>query len=497
MRRWICGAILISILIAHRSTGMAALDKAWLETYTTAGEKTIAKSLDVEPPLELSESQQDEVKILVASTLAKLGHSLAAQQIYMDVARRAVGTSQGSTALKQLEALALTVEIDEGAIEDFAFEYDSTVDSPAERSMLAWYRARALMRRGYSDWAIRELGQVASDSAWNSERFYDRAMSALIDGREDEAESIFFELTKKPTVRSTTRQYAELNRARLIFEKGDYQASLDAVRGLDLPIRERARALHEIAWSRYYLREYGKALGILQVLDSGYYVDLKTPEADLLRMVIERDLCRYDLVKQSIAAFRERYKKTYRQIDSRRPLEADDRLKQMALQTRFLQKRATLIHRLRGELRILADEEIHVSPKLALWLRGQLMLRERQLENEINRQLGKELERIANQFVDLRDQVTFLEYEASIRPLTMVPSDSSDYFPLATSAAKFEKLHWPVTNESWWDELDSYEVMLRGRCQSPLPTGLTVEPSPRRQSRPPSPPPEFEDEDDE
>ncbi|MBL7686439.1 MAG: hypothetical protein JNJ49_00280 [Bdellovibrionaceae bacterium] len=484
------------VLVAHRSTGLAALDKAWLESYEKAGEQAIENSLDTNPPEDLTDSQRDEVKILAAATLVKLGRTLAAQQIYMDVASRAIGTSQGALALKQLEALALTVEIDESAIEDFAFEYDGTVETATARSMLAWYRARALMRRGFVDWATRELGQVAVDSAWHSERLYDRAVSALADGREDEAEAIFSELAKKAVIRATTKQFSELNRARLIFEKGDYQASLEAVRGLDLPIRERARALHEMAWSRYYMREYGKALGILQVLDSGYYADLKTPEADLLRMVIERDLCRYDLVKQSTTAFRDKYKKTYKQIESRLPLESDDRLKQMALQSRSLQKRATLVHRLRVELRALTDEDIRVSPGLGVWLRRQLATRERQLQSEVDRLLGKELERVANQFVDLRDQVTFLEYESSIRPLTAAPSDTIDYLPTGASRTKFEKLHWPVTNESWWDELDSYEVMLRGRCQTPLPNGLGVVPAPRRPP-PPPPPPETDDEDDE
>ncbi len=492
MRIWSQRIFLISALVLLRSSSFAALEKSWLDRFESAGDPRLEAALDTSPPEELTESQRDEVKLLVAGTLSKLGHALAAQQIYMDVATRAVGTSQGAAALKQLEALAVAVEIDESAVEDFAFEYDGTVEGPAERSMLAWYRSRALMRRGFTDWAARELSSIAVDSAWQAERLYDGAVTSLADGREDEAEAMFAELSQKSVIRVPTKRYAELNRARLIFEKNEYQASLDVVRGLDLPIRERARALHEMAWSRYYMRDYGKALGILQVLDSGYYSDLKTPEADLLRMVIERDLCRYDLVKQSTAFFREKFKKTYKQIESRLPLEADDRLKQMALQSRFLQKRATLVHRVRLEIRALSDEDIKVSPGLEPWLLKQLAIRERKLQAEIDRILGKEIEKVANQFVDLRDQVTFLEYEASIRPLTAAPSDIIDYLPTGASWTKFEKLYWPVTSEAWWDELDSYEVMLRGRCQTPLPIGTTLSPTPKRQPRE-----EIDDEDEE
>ena len=62
------------------------------------------------------------------------------------------------------------------------------------------------MRRGYSDWATRELSQVAVDSPWHSERLYDRAVSSLVDGREDEAEAIFSELEKKTVNREKKKQ---------------------------------------------------------------------------------------------------------------------------------------------------------------------------------------------------------------------------------------------------------------------------------------------------
>lgn len=410
----------------------------------------------------------EELKLLVAEALTAKGFSLAAQAVYLDVALRAVGTSQGVWALHALDQLAKSNELDDQLIEEFAYEFDGTVDGNSERSMLAYFRARALLRRGYQEWATKELAKVSTDTQWHAERLFERAAEVLADGRNDEAEALYEDLIKREVVRLPTKQFSLLNRARLVFERGNYDEVLEVVRSVELPMRERARALLEMAWSRYYLKEYGKALGILKVIDSAFFQMLRSPEADLLRMVIERDLCRYDLIKESAASFRERYKTSFKQIESRLILEQDDQLKQLALQGRNLQKRATLIHRYRTEIKALEDEDLRAAPGLRETVLRNLRIGALKSENAIARALPREIEKVASHLIELRDQVTFLEYEASIRPLTAIPPDEADYLPTPASKTRFDRLYWPVIDESWWDELDSYEVLIRARCAQPL-----------------------------
>jgi hypothetical protein len=410
----------------------------------------------------------EELRLLVGEALIAKGFSLAAQAIYLDVARRAIGTTQGVWALHALDQLAKINELDDQMIEEFSYEYDGNVDGNSERSMLAYFRARALLRRGYIDWATKELAKVSTDTQWHAERLFERAAEVLADGRNDEAEALYEDLIKRDVIRLPTKQFAHLNRARLVFERGNYDEVLEVVRSVDLPMRERARALLEMAWSRYYLKEYSRALGILKVIDSAFFQMLRSPEADLLRMVIERDLCRYDLIKESAASFRERYKVSFKQIESRMILERDGQLKQLALQGRNLQKRATLIHRYRTEIRALEDEDFRAVPGLREAVLKNLRIGAMKSENAIARVLSKEVEKVASQLIELRDQVTFLEYEASIRPLTSIPPDEADYQPTPASKTSFDRLYWPVIDESWWDELDSYEVLIRARCAQPL-----------------------------
>lgn len=449
--------------------GPVVLDPVYVAQFRELIKSPKEKAWDLQIPSKSAVGPAlEELKLLVAEALAAKGHALSAEVIYLDVALRAVGTSQGTWALYGLDQLAKTNELDDQMIEEFAYEFDGTVDGNSERSMLSYFRARALLRREYTAWATQELAKVSIDTQWHAERLFERAAEVLAEGKNDEAEALYEDLIKRENIRLSTKQFALLNRARLVFERGNYDEVLEVVRSVDLPLRERARALLEMAWSRYYLREYGKALGILKVIDSAFFQMLRSPEADLLRMVIERDLCRYDLIKESAAAFRNRYKTSFKQIESRLILEDDSQLKQLALQSRNLQKRATLIHRYRTELKALEDEDLRAAPGLRELVLKTLKIGAFKAENAIARILPRELEKVASQLIELRDQVTFLEYEASIRPLTAAPPDEADYLPVPASKTRFDRLYWPVIDESWWDELDNYEVLIRARCAQPL-----------------------------
>ncbi len=489
-------------LKAIKTPGPVVLDPVYVDQFRKLIPSKKEKAWDLQIPSRSAVGPAlDELKILVAEALVAKGYSLSAQIVYLDVALRAMGTSQGSWALYEMNRLASQEEVDEDLMESFAFDFDGAIDNTneraEERAMVAYFRAKALVRRGYNDWATQELAKVSVNSQWHADRLFERAAEVLADGRSDEAEAIYDELSKREVIRKPTREFSILNHARLVFERGNYEEVLATVKAADLPLRERARALLEMAWSRYYLREYGKALGVLKVIDSAFFQMLRSPESDLLRMVIERDLCRYDLIKESAAAFRNRYQASFKQIESRLSLEADEKIKQLALQSRNLQKRATLIHRFRTELKSMEDEDLRAAPGLREAVLKGLRMGAFKTEASIARALPREVERVASQLIDLRDQVSFLEYEASIRPLTTLPVDDADYQPIAASKTSFDRLYWPVIDESWWDELDNYEVLIRARCAEPIPQNILRPPAPKKAAPPPVAEEEEEEEEEE
>ncbi len=463
---WTAALLLIAFPLrvtpTDRIKGPTLLDLAFVEKFReTLLEKdghALEMSLGVGPK---TDAIKDELRLLAAEGLAHADRGLSAQIVQMEVAMRAPGTPQSAWALFALDRLAQDFELDDSALEDMAYGYGAAVDGESERSMLSLYRAKALARRGYIEWASKELGRVAVASRWHADRLFEQGTDLVADDKAIEAEALYSEIIKRTNVRRSTKQFAELNRARIKFESGRYVEAAKAVKSLDLPMRERARALVEMAWSRYYLKEYGKALGLLRVADSAFFATLRSPEIDVLRMIISRDLCRFDLVKAAAFEFRERYKKLSKQIDLRLSIDTDLQLKQMALQGRQLQKKATLIHRLRTERKLLEDEDLKILGGLREMLSKNLTTLERKAEAEIARLLPTELERAASQLVDFREQVFALEREASVKKQAeAVHSDATE----GSDDANAGKIQWPIGDESWWDELDSYEILVRSRC---------------------------------
>lgn len=452
---------------SHREDGPGpkVLNSEFVAKFRDAISRKDAKALEMAPEESIAtQPAAYELRLLAAEAFAHAGNSLAAQMITMDVASRVPGTSQGAWALAALDQLAQSSDLDESALEDMAYEFEGSVSRPSEKAMLAWYRSRAYARRGFETWATKALTLVGKDTRWYADRLFDEATDALVDDNADAANTFYAEILKSKSVRAPTREMTALNRARLVFERGNYAESVNIARTLDLPLRERARALIEMAWSRFYLKQYGKALGILKVVDSAFFESLRSPEADLLRMLIGRELCRYDLMKKTATEFRERYAKTFKHIDSRRRLDRDEQLKQMALQTRHLQKRATLIHRYRTERRSFAEDDLAISKGLREFLLRSFAVRERRLEAEIARSLPREIEDVASQLVDLRQQISVLEAAALNKPTSARVIDDVDYGFESTSYTKFDQTYWPVDNESWWDELDAYQVLMQPHC---------------------------------
>lgn len=476
--------------------GSVVLDPAFVSQFRSLIPSIKDNAWDLRIPAKYAKGPAlDELKLLVAEALAAKDLSLSAQIVYLNVAQTAMGTAQGAWAIYGLNQLAAQNEINEDMMEEFAYEYEGSVDNVPERrderSMLAYFKARALVRRGYTDWAIKELEKVSADSQWQADRLFSQAAELVADGRADEAEVAYNDLINRESIRKSTKEFSELNRARLIFERGNYQEVIETLRTTPLPMRERARVLLEMAWAQYYSKEYGKALGILRVIDSAFYEKLRLPETDLLRMVIERDLCRYDLIKDSAKNFRKRYESAFKQIESRLRLEDSDVMKQIALQSRNIQTRATLINQYRQELNTIRGADLRTAPGLKKEIYKKLQEAAYKAEYRINRLFPRELEKVASSLIDLRDQVSFLEYEASIRPLTTLPADEVDYQPVPPSTKNFDRIYWPVKSEAWWDELDHYEVLIRARCAEPISQNL-LRPPPK-----PKPTPvQYDDEDD-
>lgn len=452
----------------------------WEQVNRTIGANRSAAVLDMSPPTPASGPEMDEWKLAVAKALFATGNALHAQYLLTDVAMKAVGTRQGFEALRLIREVAKEEAIDETALEELAFDLDTKIDDPESRSMMGYFKARGLLKRGYVDWAEKALEEVSPGTTYGEELFYDRTLQMLSGGDAATAYGRFEALVKNPNTRRMTATLSRLALARLIFERRDYRASISTYTTIDLPTRERVRSLNELAWSYYYDRAYGKALGTIRAIKSEYFSQLLSPETFLVEMLIYRELCHFKTVKAIVKEFGEFYKPLFTAIEDRKPLENNPQILQMILQEGSVQKRAVAIQAIRLERReIEAASWASDTQKEELLRLGER--KEKLIDAEITRIIRTRIDTLANWFLDLREQAWFLDYESSMRMIQLNEDQEEKYEPSKADKIKTSVLFWPVNNESWLDELFDYEVLVRDQCRQGIERRL--EPSSSGRSR--------------
>jgi hypothetical protein len=439
----------------------------WSEMHKLMDSKRPSAAFAEAPALFDSGPESDEWKILIGKALSRSGFPLHAQYLLSFVAAKSVGTRQGFEALRLLVEIAKRQMIDERALEELAFDLDTKIDEAESHSLVGYLRARVLIRKNYPEWAQQALESVTPGTTFAEELKFDQTMQILKTGDSASSYVRFEAIANNPAARAQTVRLARLALARLIFERKDYRASIKTYMTTDVPTRERARALNELAWSYYYDRQYGKALGAIQALKSAYYRQLLSPETLVVEMLIYRELCHYRKVKELVADFLREYKQVYSTIEARKPIEKLAQFWQMALQEGIFQKRANSVQMIRVERTEIdgiqwGDSEIRAQVmKLGL-------KHERLLDAEITRMMKSRVDALANWFLDMREQVWFLEYESSMRMIQADDSQTDKYDPPKANTTKPDVMFWPVGDESWLDELLDYEVLLKDQCRSVL-----------------------------
>jgi hypothetical protein len=443
--------------------------KLWADTESLIALGKVASVLKLNSPGAAS-AAADEWRLVLAKALIKNKQPLQAQVLLMELASRSVGTNQGAYALHLINQIARDAALDEDAMEDLSFDLDAAIDDLDDRLMIAYFQGRALVRKGFSEWGSQAVAILKSspNSPWSLEMVYDRALQALESGDSIEAYSSFEALKANEHTRQPTRQLAELALARLIFERKDFAASLEAYRGVNLGVRDRAHELAEMAWGYFYDHQYGKALGAIRALKSAYFKPLISPEAIVLEMLIYRELCQYRSLRESVKDFQQTYKPVYTAIEKRKPLEKVPILNQMLLQEGAMQKRATVISEYRSEAAILKSQT-WADPSIKSFLMDRGLRRQRTVDQSLQKSLRAQSDRVANWFLDLREQAYFLDYDSSMRLAQMRDTQDPNYIPPEKDEIKVETLFWPVTTEAWIDELADYEVLIHSSCRNTPP----------------------------
>lgn len=413
-----------------------------------------------------------EGHLAVGIGLRNLKLYFAATKVFSNVIKKRLGSQIAQKALQELSSIAQENSLDKLEFgDDLLVSNEFGIIHPDLQSFVSFYNAFFNLVNGQKVWADKDFSQIQPNSYWAQKVNYYKALSEVARGLIESAEARLYTILNNPKIDTNLKNQTQLQIARIEFEKKEYANAAQLYLTLGtFPPREKGRLLLEIAWTKYYLRDYSKALGILYALKAPMFDSSISPERYVLEMIMFKQLCYFNEVSRAATEFQEKFGPSIAAIKARKDLKNDFVLTSMAMQDYKLQYVANLINMLRSEYDEFREYSVEVYPDFKNILAA-YQLKDKELQQRLYEMMDSKIPEAADQVLDVEEQIKFLDYTAKLDALRILKKgQDQEYRSEKISYIKFDKVYWPIVNEFWVDELDEYKVLIDSRCDQSLPT---------------------------
>lgn len=432
-------------------------DKKYSEIISFADERL--------PKVNPDSLEQSEVQIALSEALIASNLSFAGTYLLSEIITSKQGTQAAYRSLMSIEKIMTTLPADEeGVVRELILDIDYTSPPKELAGFIAFHNGMFNRYNGFSNFTSANFKALPEGSYWDYKMRYTNSLEEVRRGRIDEATNLFKaliddELTPVDIKRDSSHQYA-----RLVFESGKFDEHYNILRNIELDPRERGLILLERAWSKYYLGDYGKALGLLTALEAPAFDPSRSPEAYILKMVIYKELCYYDAAFEVLEEFKNKFSTSITAIKNRQDLRKDQMLVNMSVIDRKFGRKVNFLNLLREERELLQKEFSGI--KLYKRLLRAYDLKIKETLDKVNFELSDKIRDKANELLDWQEQISFLDYETRVDSLrvTRPPSEiifKSEPIPLT----RFDRVFWIFTGEYWLDELEDLKVFVESQCE--------------------------------
>lgn len=436
------------------------IDKKYEEIIKLASDENIKK---------LKPNEKAEVYLAVAEAAARTDHPFLAFILCHEITKIFPLSNQALRAYFIMEDVIKKNSLfDEIIIGETIVEQDINLESkkiPHEiKGFLAYMLFQSYRQQGFLKWEKIAQKWILPNTEWSFRLDYDRALYELYNDRFDDSLKLFESLKNNELASDYLRKKAKRQYARLIFEKGEFQKSFELLKELQFEQDDRGFILLERAWTKYYLKHYSKALGLLTALDTQLFAQSRTPETDILKMLIYKELCHYNEVFDVKKTFDEKYKSAISDIKNRKDLTKNKELLQLALMKPNLKNYSGFIGGLRRDMRWYKN--LASSGEVTNDFQTKVDLKDRQLQDMISLKLNDQIRKTADEMLDWNEQINFLDYQTRVDSLRIRRSDKElNYRPEAIPLMTFDRLYWLYKGEMWLDELENIRVLVKSKCQ--------------------------------
>ena len=413
--------------------------------------------------------EQGEGRLAIAGVMNQLGLKFGATELYRELVKSKPGTQIAYQSLTEIEKILKSHPSDFDSLTgDLILDQDVDAWPKHLTDFTSFVNAEYNKQRGFDQWAEADFKKITPESYWDFKVKYNMALYDVANDRIDSAIERFSSLAANRNAPGPLRTEATHQYARLVFEKGDFAQSNKILRNVDLSARERGLVLLERAWSKYYLKDYSRALGLLSALDAPIFEPARSGEASVLKMLIYKELCYYDAVAEVAKDFNKRFSKSMETIRKRRDLRQDQALIHLSVLDPRIRVHVDFLNQLKEERRIWAKEGLDKNEALAGFSR-RYEFKIRELNENLNWKLLKKTREVADLVLDWADQVSFLDYQSRVDGLRIQRGVQDAYKSEEVPHMTFDRVYWTLTSEFWLDELDSLKVLVSSQCSSGTP----------------------------
>jgi TolA-binding protein len=266
------------------------------------------------------QSESAQIKYILGMMLYEMKLNQAAAFVFYDVIRQESRANPKSRYLRQsLEKLALAADsLNSDVLIRYAVKQIKEEEfPPSSRDMLYFRRGEIKLQDRDFAGAAAEFARVRPNSLFFTRARYSMGLALTEAGQLERAQGVFEELAEfaKPSgITDRNRVNSLLGRARVLYQRKNFEAALDAYREVPRDTEQWHAALFESSWAMLQDGRFRSALSNFHSLHSTYYEDVYQPESLFLRSIVYLYICRYDEMEKVMGLFDRVYRPVERDV---------------------------------------------------------------------------------------------------------------------------------------------------------------------------------------
>jgi hypothetical protein len=399
----------------------------------------------------------------------KLGLTHAAIEYYYNVAKDRTKPELLPDALEAIERISREHPFDQELIlKDLL--YDTTFGFLRQdlREFVEYYQGLLDYRNGFVRWAQIHFASLPKGSYYYYKARYVQAVYELVKYNLDESLKIFQEILASDIDQADVINNARQSVARILFEQKKYLQAYEMYETINAPVEKQASVFLEEAWTQYYLKNYQRAMGLLYALEAPSFFRYFSPEKHILKSLIYKNLCHYNVAKDAVSEFASQYGDAVRSVYDRVDLDKNEVLLDAALQEPALIELGRFQRLLDTELGALANFE-------SAWEQNGLLAQLTRIYDlkiqSVNRQLKTSLDEsirlVAEKLLEYEEQMNLLEYEIGLSIYKRIKGTPTQKESKEQSIPFADlEIYYEFDGEFWNDELHNYRFFIEDRCFS-------------------------------